>query len=142
MNKIKKLFFLSLVTLLVVIGVPMTAMATSVGAQACKVRSDQWLSDANCTTNRSTVYKIGNGALRIGYYNGKQYGWGKLYAGEYDFIFFHVDLDGDRKSDLSSYNFGQGTYTLAYPSSSSSKRAFRACVGKIDVDGSICGPWW
>lgn len=98
------------------------------------------------TTNRSTIYRAGNGALRIGYYNGKQYGWGKLYKGEFDELYFYVDLNGDRVADLTRRIVpGSGSWTMGYPTSSSSKRAFQVCVKDPFYKSYIrtkCTPWW
>lgn len=141
MHKIKKLFFLSfMVFILGVIGIPSTANA----AQCHYGGPTPWLHEANCTTNRSTVYTFENAALRVGYYKGIQYGWGKIYPGRYAQVRFEVDLNGDRRPDTSSgviYIEGVQSYTEAYPTASSSKRAFRICV----EDGKLprkCGPWW
>lgn len=102
--------------------------------------SGAWLTDPNCTTNRSTVYPVGYAELRIGYYNGKLYGWGKLYGGNFDDVVFDVDLNGDRKVDETKVVTEDGSYTWAYPASGSSAVAFRVCVFSVyDFD---CGPCW
>jgi hypothetical protein len=64
-NKIKNLLFLSLAFTLCLAGAPVTAKASGnqAGALACTFQG-AWLEDANCTANRSTVYTVGNGALR------------------------------------------------------------------------------
>ena len=143
-NKIKNLLFLSLALALCLIGAPVTAKAArnQSGALACTFQG-AWLEDANCTSNRSTVYTVGNGELRTGYYNGVQYGWGRLEAGDYELLHFQVDLDGDRVPDEFQATSGAGNFTWAYPASASSDRAFRVCVYDEDYQlETRCTPWW
>ncbi|MGF7086372.1 hypothetical protein JOD24_000200 [Kroppenstedtia sanguinis] len=115
------------------------AKADSIGTKAnCSTNSRGWLNDPLCAKNRSTVYKNKNVELRIGYWKGKQYGWARLIKG--NTVDFQVDLNGDRRVDIGSMviNAKPGNYTKAYPASSSSKVAFRACGGKPVT----CTPWW
>ncbi|QKI83382.1 hypothetical protein [Kroppenstedtia eburnea] len=126
------------------IRVQMTAKADSIGTQAffCFTDSNGWLNNPDCTTNRSTIYRTKNVELRVGYWNGKQYGWGRLIAG--DTVYFQVDLNGDRRVDIGSMCMlcDPGTYTNAYPTSSSSKVAFRVCGANRYSDPLTCTPWW
>lgn len=142
MTKVKRLLYLALVTVLSVVGVPMTAKAASVGTQACTIDEWGWLKDPACAGSRTTIYQTGNVALRVGSFNGQQFGWGKKYKGDYVWIRFEVDKDGDRKRDTWDYSGVKApTYTKGYPTSSSSDRAFRVCGERADGSGS-CTPWW
>ncbi|WP_408008470.1 hypothetical protein ACJROX_28110 [Pseudalkalibacillus sp. A8] len=41
-----------------------------------------WLYNPNCTLHRQTIYTVDNAELRIGYYQGIQYGWGRFVTPE------------------------------------------------------------
>lgn len=131
-------FILSSMAMLFVASIPMTSFAATdqikdVKTSACDY-GNGWI-NPDCTTNRSTIYSIPGGELRVGYYNGKQYGWGKLTSGSG--LWFDVSNDGGKT--IATYDFVNaiGNTTKGYIASSSTSRKFRIC----NVSGN-CGPWW
>lgn len=144
MNKLKKLFSLTLVVL-IAMSVPSAAEAASrdqVQTTSCTF-SGKWLTDANCTTNRSTVYTFENVSLRVGYYNGYQYGWAKFNKEpktSKEVPILEVSFDGGQTVADSNASYSL-SYTWAYPASNDRNRKFRACYYVWEYPVS-CGPWW
>lgn len=102
-------------------------------------------------SNKSTVHSVetdrGTVKLRTGWYEGTQYGWAysdNSTGGRY--IALDVDLDGDRAWDRTRYGDLRDTMdSPGYPTSSSSDRAFRACIKAAEdqpCDSSYSTPWW
>ncbi|MEU5874051.1 hypothetical protein AB0A73_21155 [Glycomyces sp. NPDC047369] len=94
------------------------------------------------TTSRGTIQ------VRSGYFNGVRYGWARVVNGAVWGIVMKVDHNGDRVVDLSCGPDGwfSGTSDM-YPTSSSSDRAFKACVRADTEYTAPCNPahqtaWW
>lgn len=115
-------------------------------ADAACVVNGEVLNDPGCATNRSTIYTIDNASLRVGWYNGRQYGWARYESWDRsdDQLHFEVDVNGDRRFDYrySIFQASDFAYTTGYATSSSSARAFRVCVKRWYSDHYRCGPWW
>lgn len=112
-----------------------------VGIEGCEYW-DSWI-DANCTYNRSTVYPWLGVELRKGYYNGKQYGWGRFTASDPDdYLRFEVSFDGGRTVATHAEATPAMGATWAYPTSSDPNRKFRVCVAESYYDPYYCGSWW
>lgn len=103
------------------------------------------------TTDRSTVAtaqtKLGTVELRTGYYDGAQYGWARTTnSHDVNYIAMDVDTDGDRIPNTMLYDDLHDTMnTMGYKTSSSSNRAFRACVKhdpKKQCHPSYTTAWW
>ncbi|MDA2810926.1 hypothetical protein O4J56_09790 [Nocardiopsis sp. RSe5-2] len=111
-----------------------------------------WLYDPavvpNPRTSLAYSFSRGTAQIRFGTYNGTQYGWGRaLNANGNHWIRFEVDNNGDRRWDLyNAWRVGARIYTRGYPTSSSSARAFRACIVVNPGDGCVSGGngtyWW
>lgn len=112
-----------------------------------------WWNDPNTCTNHRTVataYVQGRTVeVRTGICGGKQHGWGRIRgydSGAADFIRFEVDINGDRRPDGTSWYLARDrNYTAAYPTSTSSAVAFRACY--VTARGATCNDgnstrWW
>jgi hypothetical protein len=139
---LKRLFAIAMVAVMGFLGVPAVSHAADVGAQACEIYN-AWLSDPDCTTNRSTVRTISNAELRVGYYNGQQYGWGRLTTSSSGYtLFFDVSFDGGQT--IGTYDYiTSGTSTIttwAYPASSDPNRRFRVCI--LSDTSYQCSSWW
>lgn len=110
-----------------------------------------WLSDpGNCTATGTAVERVVSGRtvqVRYGTCNGVQHGWGRILGyGSGDYIRFEVDTNGDRKPDgVSWYLATNRNYTAAYPTSTSSSRAFRACFVRSSSEtcnSTNATAWW
>jgi len=109
-------------------------VATTTVLSAGPANAAPWLSDPNsCTNVKTAVRKDYNGRtieVRYGTCGGTQYGWGRVTnynSGTY--IRFEVDVDGDRVADGDDLRYAPTrNYTSGYQTSTSSARAFRACV--------------
>ncbi|MFP8883083.1 hypothetical protein [Streptomyces barkulensis] len=131
------------------------AFAGVVGAAAAPASASSWITPEqvhSITNPRTAVFKetpAGTVQVRYGTYGGVQYGWGRVVnpAAGYD-LMFEVDTDGDRKADTFSGDFnisGGGIHwTGGYPTSSSSKVAFRACITKqlTCAETTYRTAWW
>ncbi len=138
----KRILTIALVLVLGTVGVPATSWAAEIGASACEY-ANGWI-DPGCATGNSTVFEYWEGELRIGYYNGKQYGWGRWRAGypqQFKQLYLEVDLDGDRHYDDISAVMSNG-YTWGYPTSPDRKRAFRICLWEHITPRYTCSGWW
>lgn len=86
------------------------------------------------TTNRSTVAtaetKLGTVKLRTGYYKGAKYGWAETRnSHDVRYVALDVDTDGDRiPNEMMLGDLRDTMNTGGYKTSSSSNRAFKACV--------------
>lgn len=118
------------------LGTAAVAFGALVASGTSASAADTWLPDPANATGQWTaksewISKDRVAQLRVGNYDGAQYGWAKAwaYGSEYDWIRLEVDLDGDRKFDAATISrVGYRIYTASYKTSTSSKRAFRACV--------------
>ncbi|MFH9978348.1 hypothetical protein ACH4ND_03635 [Streptomyces sp. NPDC017179] len=112
-----------------------------------------WLSDpAECVSTATAVSRVVDGRtveVRYGTCWGGQHGWGRILGYKTtstDYIRFEVDTDGDRVANEASYFLaGVRNYTAGWPTSTSSKVAFRACY--VTYAGSTCNSanatsWW
>jgi hypothetical protein len=125
------------------LGVPAVSHAAEVGTQACTFYGS-WLTDTDCTANRSTVLSIDNAELRVGYYNGQQFGWGRLTTSSPGYtLYFYVSFDGGKTIHDHDYiSSGSSLITTwAHPTSSDPNRRFQICIYK-GVTLSQCSPWW
>lgn len=111
-----------------------TVATTTVLAAGPASAASNWLSDPNsCTNVKTAVQKDFSGytiQVRYGTCGGVQYGWGRVINyrdGAY--IRFEVDTTGDRVADGDDLRYAPSrNYTSGYRTSTSSARAFRACV--------------
>ncbi|NUT51261.1 MAG: hypothetical protein HOV94_28760, partial [Saccharothrix sp.] len=126
------------------------ALVTGTATAEAAAAAPWWSDPATCTNPLTAVQRVVGGRtvqVRYGNCGGAQYGWGRIinFNGP-EFIRFEVDLNGDRiADDFSTYTAGERSYTQAYPTSSSSNRAFRACYvadpnGSCNADNSTA--WW
>ncbi|MFJ4789607.1 hypothetical protein [Streptomyces sp. NPDC088794] len=113
------------------------------------------LEDSTTATGVSTAVQgpatsSGTAQVRTGYANGVQYGWGRVVGGSGGrSVVFEVDIDGDRVWDCAAWTHSTAAtiWTTGTQTSSSSSRAFRACVVpnwelcSSSVAVSIT-PWW
>ncbi|WP_433225338.1 hypothetical protein [Microtetraspora malaysiensis] len=104
---------------------------------------------SNKITPRSKQTGKGAVDLRAGWYKGKQYGWarGRSPQSQTQYTVIEVDTNGDRKPDDSWGILARvGTATCAYPASSSSRLAFRACIstkpGDKCTSAAYRTSWW
>jgi hypothetical protein len=129
----------------------LTGAAAPAAASPDSAAVAPWLNDPNsCSNIRTAVQRdVSNRTVQVRYgtCGGTQYGWGRiLNYGRLDYIRFEVDLNGDRVADDYDYYFANArNYTAAYPTSSSSARAFRACF--VTTPGGTCSAsnataWW
>ncbi len=133
--------------------VGLSAVTASPASADPWINHSQVLDISNPRTASSVNTSLGTVQIRYGTYQGRQYGWGRAMnvpppsGGLY--LRFEVDTDGNRIPDDSAH-FNLGTdgfnWTAGYPTSSSSARAFRACV--LDLFENTCSeagsrtPWW
>lgn len=123
----------------------------SSGDQASNVQQSE-LYDPIVVANPQTAasYQSGRGKaeLRVGTHNGTQYGWGRaIGASGNDWIRFEMDTNGDRVWDYyDAWKISERIYTAGYSTSSSSDRAFRACIVTQPGNGCSSGGngtyWW
>lgn len=104
-----------------------------------------WLYNPNCTYSkqRQTIYRIDNAELRIGYFQGVQYGWGKFVTPEPGAtVWLDVDTNGDGIWDKHSRADHDG-FTIAHATnwSAPSVKAIRIAVRHANNSWSF-GPWW
>ncbi|WP_433355803.1 hypothetical protein ACQP25_17865 [Microtetraspora malaysiensis] len=104
---------------------------------------------SNKITPRSKQTSKGAVDLRAGWYKGKQHGWARVRSpqSQTQYTVFEVDTNGDRKPDDSWGILARvGTFTCAYPASSSSRLAFRACISTESGDKCTSAAyrtsWW
>lgn len=106
--------------------------AASPAAADSFLHPDKVWSISDPKTARSVDTHLGTVQVRYGTYQGRQYGWGRIMNGNGgDRLLFEIDTDGDRVPDTSSLLNITGPsvgWTYGYPTSSSSDRAFRACI--------------
>ncbi|CAM4138613.1 hypothetical protein [Nocardiopsis rhodophaea] len=109
------------------------AAASPAAAASRWITSDEVWTINNPRTALSVNTSVGTVQVRYGTYRGRQYGWGRALNsyGGYK-LRFEVDTDGDRiPNNESSLRYIKGpgaTWTSGYQTSSSSARAFRACI--------------
>ncbi|GAA2263152.1 hypothetical protein GCM10009853_015360 [Glycomyces scopariae] len=126
---------------------------SGIGAQqSCQSVSGGPESNPN-VTGRQTVRSIasyrGTIQVRSGYLNGVRYGWARVIDGNPVWgIVMKIDLNGDRVEDLACEHDGFYTGTsYMYPTSTSSNRAFKACILITTNTDTPCTPqyqtaWW
>ncbi|MFD5326883.1 hypothetical protein [Streptomyces sp. NPDC127092] len=90
--------------------------------------------------------------MQAGYINGRELGWGYLktvttwaWYGRAD-VWMDVTNDGGNTwiqcGPFSEFFPGKRITTAAYPTSSSSSRAFRVCASLTGVNDIACTDWW
>lgn len=137
---------LAAIALFLMGSLPVSAQATT-NKMTMNCTSDfsgPWLLEPDCTYNRSTIYAVGNSELRVGYYNGKQYGWARLTAySPNQYVMFQISEDGGKTvaNATTAYQQYNHRYTYGYPTSSSDSRRFRICYSS-NGSTSVCGDWW
>ncbi|MEU5858925.1 hypothetical protein ABZ799_26710 [Nocardiopsis dassonvillei] len=108
------------------------ATAAPASAALTWIDDDQVLSISNSRTAVSKDTSVGTVQVRFGTYQGRQYGWGRVLNGRTGYVlFFEVDTNGDRVMDEGATAYipdGNPRWTWGAPTSSSSARAFRACI--------------
>lgn len=112
------------------------AAATPASAASNWIDPDQVLSITNPKTALSKDTPAGTVQVRYGTYGGGQYGWGRAVSPTPGYnLIFEVDTNGNRVADRSARVkklSGKTVWTHGYPTSSSSKVAFRACITRHD----------
>lgn len=127
------------------------ATATPATAASLWISRAQVLSIKNPMTAVAKVTPAGTVQVRHGTYGGKQYGWGRAVAPTAGYnLVFEVDTNGDRSRDDGVHWYslpgGETVWIEGYPTSSSSKVAFRACITKhLECSKTTSGyrtAWW
>lgn len=130
-NIFKKVAAVVAATAVVMAGSVATAVPAS-AAYLTWINDDQVLSISNSRTAVSKDTSVGTVQVRFGTYQGRQYGWGRVLNGRSNYVlFFEVDTNGDRvmdEGDTAYITGGNPIWTWGAPTSSSSARAFRACL--------------
>lgn len=108
------------------------ATASPATAAPTWIDESQVASIGNPKTARSVNTPLGTAQVRYGTYQGRQYGWGRVVnSNNGHAVLFEIDTNGDRIPDVSSVHYIKGAsigWTYGYRTSSSSARAFRACI--------------
>lgn len=148
MNIVKKMAAAAVAAGTVVAGG--VAAATPAAAASPWISASQVRSISNPLTAVAIDTPVGTIQVRHGIYNGRQYGWGRVVNARAGYTLkFEVDTDGDRIPNTSSsiHNLSSSVaWTAGYPTSSSSARAFRACL--YNSLGGSCSAtnyrtaWW
>lgn len=136
---------------------PGIATITAVAAAAVVLAAGpasaaSWVHDpgASCvptSTPRDRTVSSREIQVRAGTCSGAQYGWGRVIGYQNgDYIRFEVDTNGDRIPDVhNTWLATNRNYTDAWPTSSSSQVAMRAClVSSLDgtCNSGNATNWW
>ncbi|GAA1440678.1 hypothetical protein [Nocardiopsis tropica] len=117
---------------------PAAAAAPAIETEEVTAQAYPWLDRSHMTsttsqqTPRNLPYGSASVQVRTGIHSdGSRYGWARaLNANTNHILRFEIDTDGDRVWDLAATKNidGNTQWTNGYATSSSSNRAFRACV--------------
>ncbi|GAA3619344.1 hypothetical protein ACG5V6_02290 [Streptomyces chitinivorans] len=117
-----------------------TAAPAAVSASTTTSTTDTgWITQEEVHSSTNTAVAVdkvtpaGTVQVRHGIHAGKQHGWGRAVNPTADYnLIFEVDLNGDRRPEKQwTWSYlpeGGLRWTGGYPTSSSSDRAFRACI--------------
>lgn len=135
-----------------------TAAPAAVSASTTTSTTDTgWITQEEVHSSTNTAVAVdkvtpaGTVQVRHGTYGGKQYGWGRAVAPTAGYnLVFEVDTNGDRSRDDGVHWYslpgGETVWIEGYPTSSSSKVAFRACITKhLECSKTTSGyrtAWW
>ncbi|PSK96338.1 hypothetical protein CLV63_112223 [Murinocardiopsis flavida] len=116
---------------MIAVAAPASAGPTPETSALTWINESQVLATTNRQTAASTGTTVGTVQVRYGNYQGRQHGWGRILNPRQGYsLVFEVDTNGDRVRDeaATKYLTGGTAHTWGAPTSSSSARAFRACV--------------
>ncbi len=133
------------------------AFAGIVGVTATPAAAAGWITPDQVHSIKNPVTAVaketpaGSIQVRHGSYGGVQHGWGRVVNPKAGYnLIFEVDLNGDRKMDtwaaVRNLSAGGIKWTHGYPTSSSSTRAFRACITRhsscAETNAEHRTAWW